>query len=672
MKKKISIIFAILIIVAIAGTIIYVKSKEEKPEEVVNQYISLINNQKYEEMYEKITDQSKQKISQSDFTKRNKNIYQGIDAYDIKIEIKGIEKDKEDKTTKVNYTETMSTSAGNITFDNTAKLKKEKKQYKIVWSSSQIFPQLRDNDKVRISTIKASRGEILDRNGNKLAENGKISSIGIVPGKLGENKEENIKKISELTEVSEDYIKKQMSASYVKEDTFVPIKKIAMNNTNLKEQLLQIPGVMINSTDARVYPYGKEASHITGYVQPISAEILAEKDGKGYNSSSIIGKTGLESAYEDKIRGIDGVEIYIEDSEGNKLKEIAKQDKQDGKDIKLTIDADLQTKLYKQLKDDKGFFVVLEPQTGEVLALVSTPTFDANDFVLGLTNEQWEQLNNDESKPLYTRFLQSYCPGSTFKPITAGIALTTQAIDKNSEASYNGLSWQKDSSWGDYNVTTLTSYSGSKNVLNALIHSDNIFFAQTALKIGKEKFAENLKKLGFGSKIEFPLDLKASQYANGKDTIDTEIKLADTGYGQGDLLINPIHMASIYSAFANEGKMLKPYLEYEDGKKEYINQEAFSVDSANTVKDGLIQVVENPTGTANDMKMAGVTIAGKTGTAELKKSSDDAESGTLGWFDCFTTNRKQGNLLIVGMVENVQNNSQGGSHYVIKKIKSIL
>ena len=131
-------------------------------------------------------------------------------------------------------------------------------------------------------------------------------------------------------------------------------------------------------------------------------------------------------------------------------------------------------------------------------------------------------------------------------------------------------------------------------------------------------------------------------------------------------------MASIYSAFANEGKMVKPYLEYEDGKKEYINQEAFSVDSANTVKEGLIQVVENPTGTANDMKMAGVTIAGKTGTAELKKSSDDTESGTLGWFDCFTTNRKQGNLLIVGMVENVQNNSQGGSHYVIKKIKSIL
>ena len=171
---------------------------------------------------------------------------------------------------------------------------------------------------------------------------------------------------------------------------------------------------MISSTDARVYPYGKETSHITGYVQPISAEILSEKEGKGYNSNSIIGKVGLEYAYEDKIRGIDGVEIYIEDSEGNRLKELAKQDKKDGQDIKLTIDMDIQSKLYNQLKDDKGFFVVMEPQTGEMLALVSTPSYDANDFVLGLTNEQWESLNNDESKPLYTRFLQSYCPGSTF------------------------------------------------------------------------------------------------------------------------------------------------------------------------------------------------------------------------------------------------------------------
>ena len=191
------------------------------------------------------------------------------------------------------------------------------------------------------------------------------------------------------------------------------------------------------------------------------------------------------------------------------------------------------------------------------------------------------------------------------------------------------------------------------------------------MNIGKTTYIDNLKKLGFNTEIEFPLTIKKSQYSNSND-ISTEIKLADTGYGQGDLLVNPIHMASIYSAFANEGKMVKPYVVYEQGKTEYLNEKAFSKDAANTVKNALIQVVESPTGTANDMKMNGLTIAGKTGTAELKKSSDDTESGTLGWFDCFTTDRVGGNLLIIGMVENVQNNSSGGSHYVISKILKIL
>ena len=440
-----------------------------------------------------------------------------------------------------------------------------------------------------------------------------------------------------------------------------------MNNTGLKDKLLEIPGVMINQVDARVYPFGEQTSHITGYVQAVSSEDLENNEGKGYNSDSIIGKAGLEYAYEDKIRGIDGVEIYIADENGNKLHEIARQDKQDGEDVKLTIDSELQSKLYEQLKNDKGFFVVLDPETGEVLALVSTPSYDANSFVLGLTNSEWEELNSDPAKPLYNRFLQTYCPGSTFKAVTAGIALTTGTITRDTTYNYQGLGWQKDSSWGNYNVTTLTGYSGAKNVTNALMNSDNIFFAQATLAIGNEKYTENLQKLGFNKEIDFPLSIKKSQYSN-TDKIETEIKLADTGYGQGDLLVNPIHMASIYSAFANNGKMVKPYLEYSNGKVDY--EDVFSEESANIVKDALIQVVES--GTATDMKIPGLTIAGKTGTAELKTSNEDTESGTLGWFDCFTTNRQKGNLLIVGMVENTQNNSSGGSHYIINKIKNIL
>ena len=138
-------------------------------------------------------------------------------------------------------------------------------------------------------------------------------------------------------------------------------------------------------------------------------------------------------------------------------------------------------------------------------------------------------------------------------------------------------------------------------------------------------------------------------------------------------MVNPIHMASIYSAFANNGNMVKPYIIYkENPQTEYLKENVFTEEAANIVKEDLIQVVESPEGTANDMKVNGITIAGKTGTAELKKSSDDQDSGTLGWFDCFTIDNPSGqDMLIIGMVENVQDNSAGGSHYIISKIRSL-
>lgn len=670
-NKKILIPIIIILIIAIIITVvIIINNNKIKPEDTLNTYISLINEQKYEEMYEKLSSDAKSKITKEDFITRNKNIYNGIDATNIQIQIS--DKEKEDEIIKLTYSENMSTSAGNITFNNTSKLVKEDKEYKINWSSSMIFPELRETDKVRISSINAKRGEILDRNNVKLAENGTISSIGIVPGKFKDNKEENIAKLSEITGVSKEYIKGQLSASYVKDDTFVPIKKVSSNNTEIKNKVLQIPGIQINSVPARTYPLGEEAAHLIGYVQAISEEELSQKAGKGYNSNSVIGKAGLELTYEDTLRGIDGVEIYIVDEEGNRLKTLAKQDKKDGTDVKLTIDSGIQRQLYNQMKNDKGLFVVMEPTTGELLATVSTPSYNSNDFVTGLTNEQWEELNNNESKPLYNRFIQSYCPGSTFKPITAAIGLTTGKLTEDTTFSYSGLKWQKDSTWGSDYITTLTGYNGAKNIKNALLHSDNIFFAQASMQIGSKAFCENLDKLGFGEDLDLGLSVKQSQYSNSEG-ISNEKKLADSGYGQGDILVNPIHMASIYSAFANNGNMVKPYIIYkENAKTEYLKENVFTQEVANIVKEDLIQVVENPEGSANDMKVNGITIAGKTGTAELKKSKDDKDSGTLGWFDCFTINNPSGqDMLIIGMVENVQNNSEGGSHYIISKIRSL-
>lgn len=664
------IIISIILIIGIVAAVIVLGNKEqEEAKKLLTEYASLINDKNYEEMYSKVASMN---TSKEDFISRNKNIYEGIDCENLEITINSIE--KANKGYNISYHEKMVTSAGEVEFNNTANVVKENKELKLKWSSSMIFPQLGDNDKVRVSTIKAKRGSILDRNNVALAEDGNIASVGVVPGKLGNSKDESISKISELTGVSVDYINQALSASYVKDDTFVPIKKIIDNNTSLKEQLLQIPGVMINKEDGRVYSLGQEASHLIGYVQPISSEELEENQGKGYTSTSLIGKSGLELAYEDTLRGIDGTDIYIVDENENRVATIATQDKKDGTDVKLTIDSNLQKQVYEQMKNDKGFFVIMQPKTGELLALVSTPSYDSNDFVVGLTNDKWNSLNNDAARPLYNRFIQKYCPGSTFKAVTGAIGLTTEKIDPNEDYGYTGTSWQKDSSWGNYRVTTLTGYSGAKNLLNGLMHSDNIYFAQSALKIGADTFASSLDKIGFNKSIEFPISLAQSQYASNNGTeISGETKLADSGYGQGDILVNPIHMAAIYSAFANEGNMIKPRLEYDESKNgEVLIENAFTKEAADTIKNDLIQVVENPEGTANDMKIQGMTIAGKTGTAELKTSADDTESGTLGWFDCFTVDRQNGDdMLIISMVENIQDNSDGGSHYLIKKIRTL-
>ena len=666
MKKKIIIISVIvcLSILAVGGFLIY-SSKPTKPENILNEYISKINEAKYNEMYEMISDRSKGQITEEDFVKRNKNIYEGIDMSNLKIDIKNIEKESSKKYA-ITYITSMNVSGQNISFENRSNIIKENNKLKIDWSSNMIFPNLNGTDKVKVSTSKAIRGKILDRNGKELATNGKISSVGIVPGKLGENKTESINKIAELLNLSSETIENKLKASWVKDESFVPIKNVSMDENDLKEKLLQIKGVMISSTNGRIYPLGEATAHLTGYIQSITKEEL-EKNPE-YSSTSLIGKTGLEKRYEKELKGKDGIEIYITDSEGNKKNTIIKKEKVDGENIKITIDSIIQNNLYKELKNDEGLFVVMNHKTGEIIALVSTPSYNVNKMALGVSSEEWKELQENEKTPLLARYTQKYCPGSTFKPITGAIGLSTNSLKTTDTFSYSGKSWQKDKSWGDYNITTLTAYSGEKNLKNALIHSDNIYFAQATLQIGKDNFINGLKKLKFGEDIDFEFNLSKSQFSNS-DTIKSETLLADSGYGQGQILVNPIHMASIYSSFANNGNMVKPYLKYKENKEtEYLAKDVFTKDAVQEIKNDLIQVVENPEGTAKDMKINGVTIAGKTGTAELKVSKD-SEGDTIGWFDCFTVDDSNMPYVIVGMVEKA--NKNGGSHYVIPMIRRL-
>ena len=671
---------AITVAVCVAGMF----KKEDvwkTPEELLVEYMNHIPAQEYEQMYAMLHIEASGNVSQEDFIKRNSAIYEGIEIQNMAVEI--IAYDEEQLT--VTYQTSFDTVAGEISFENEAFFLEGEDGYKLVWDNSLIFPNLASTDKVRVSTTQANRGEILDRNGRVLAGKGTASSVGIVPGKL-ENREEAIAKIAELLETTPEVIEKKLSAQWVKDDSFVPIKtiprveeiellKVEPDEDVLKEKerhesLLAIPGVMISDVEVREYPLGEAAAHLVGYVQSVTAEDLEEHAGEGYTANSVIGRSGMEGLFEKELKGQNGCRIYIVNSEGKEKEELACILVQHGQDIKLTIDASLQIALYEQFQEDKSCSVAMNPYTGEVLALVSTPSYDNNDFIMGLSSEQWTALNDDEDKPMYNRFRQVWCPGSTFKPVTAAVGLESGAIDPNEDYGNVGLSWQKDASWGSYYVTTLHAYE-PVILENALIYSDNIYFAKAALKIGYEEMESSLTQLGFNAELPFEIKMAKSQYSNS-ESIETEIQLADSGYGQGQVLVNPLHLACIYSAFCNEGNIIKPYLVYQNEvSTEYWISGAFSSETASRVLEGTKKVVNDSHGTGYAAHRDDIVLAGKTGTAEIKASKDDTSGTELGWFAVFTAEETvERPILIISMVEDVK--GRGGSGYVVKKDSLVL
>lgn len=661
----------VIILAAIIGVAVYFiqrSEKAEQPDKLLLRYTSYIEEQEYEKMYAMLDEESAQNISQDDFITRNQNIYEGISIQDLSIKIIGTEKNK-DKRMTVNYQMEFESVAGKISFEHQAVFSKDKeKGYLLVWDDGLIFPDLTSSDKVKVSTDEAKRGEIFDRNGRMLAGWGTASSVGLVPGKMNETATADIEKLAQLLDIPAENIQTKLDASWVKEDSFVPIKMISTDAP--QGELLTIPGVMISDVEAREYPLGEKASHLTGYVQNVTAEDLEEHKGEGYETNSVIGRSGMEGLYEKELKGQNGYEILITDAQGNAKSVVASKSKEDGQDITLTIDANLQETLYDQFEQDKSCSVAMNPYTGEVLALVSTPSFNSNDFIMGMSDSKWTSLNEDESQPLYNRFRQHWSPGSTFKPVIAAIGLSTGAIDPDEDYGNVGLSWQKDESWGSYHVTTLHTYE-PVILENALIYSDNIYFAKSALKIGAEDLMENLDNLGFNQTLPFEITMSESQYSNS-DKIETEIQLADSGYGQGEVLVNPLHLACIYTSFVNNGNIIKPYLLFQETPKSEIwIPEALTSDISDRIRTALEKAVNSPNGTGYAAHRDDITLAGKTGTAEIKASKEDTTGTEIGWFGVFTTDPETSTpVILLSMVEDVK--GRGGSGYVVQKDKAVL
>ena len=656
MKDKKKWIIGISACVLLMVSVFFVFNQGKSNEQVVTEYFELLKKKDYKQMYQMLNQKTVYTPTQKYFVEKYKEFYEEIDAKNIQIKIL----DEQDNV--IEYLIYIDTLAGRITYRNKVGVKDEQIQF----NKNLIMDGYTDGCKIKITTYNPEkRGRILDRNGKVLAEDGKGYSVGLVKGKL--NGENDYGQIAQYLETDVETLQKKMSASWINDDSFVPIKTVseATKNDLINKNILGINGVKISTVSIRTYPYDKVASHIVGYVQNVNAEDLKKHKNEGYNSTSVIGRSGIEAAYEEKLRGITSGKIDLVDKNDKVIKELChKEVKMSPQDITLTIDIDLQQSLYNEYQNDKSASVALNPKTGEVLALVSTPSYSNNDFVLGLSTDKWNALNNDVNQPLMSRYKQTYTPGSSMKPITAAIGLETKAIDPNKDLGAKDK-WQKDSSWGNYYVTTLHAPSPN-NLKNAITYSDNVYFARSALNIGKDNLFKYYKNLKIGEKIPFELALNKSQYINKNQKANDQL-IADSGYGQGQILMNPLQLASIYSAFVNNGSIYQPHIVQEQTKAWIKN--VFSKETTKTIKEDLINVIAEENGTGHAIYHDNVVLAGKTGTAEIKQSQSDTTGTELGWFTVMTTNEKQP-ILMTTVVEDVKN--RGGSGYVVEHTKAPL
>lgn len=621
------------------------RQEEAAAKKALTSFIDALADQKYSDLPAFVSEDS---LASTGFTAdevsaKYEAIFTGIGAESFKAS--GIEvtpNDKDSDQFNFQYNGSLTTSLGELTeLSYSGTITVADNEAKIDWSPQLIFPGMEGQDKVSISVDNATRGEILDRNNEPLAENGTLYQLGVVPGQLGtgDEKNANIKAIAERFDLTEEAINQALGQSWVQDEMFVPLKII--------EPTDEMPtGTSLKETTGRTYPLGEAAAQLIGYLGNVTAEDI-EKD-ETLASNGQIGRSGLEAAFDKELRGENGGKIAITDEDGAEKAVLLEKERADGKDIQLTIDAQAQKTAFDSLQNQAGATVVTEPKTGDLLVLASSPSYDPNKMTQGISQEDYDAYEQNEDLPFISRFATAYAPGSTFKAITGAIGLENGTIDPTQSIAIDGLKWQKDSSWGDYFVTRVTDVA-SVNLKDALVYSDNIYMAQQTLSMGEDAFRDGLSKLIFGETLDLPIAMNPAQISN-EDSFNSDILLADTGYGQGELLLNPIQQAAIYSVFANQGKLVYPRLVKEAEQKD---KEVFKAETIDQINQDLTAVVSDPNGTAHSLAALNIPLAAKTGTAEIKEKQDEKgqENSFLFAFD----SQDQG-FLMVSMLEDRQEN----------------
>lgn len=500
------------------------------------------------------------------------------------------------------------------------------------------FRSRSENNHINISVIPPIRGNILDRSNIPLTTNRNSYELILYRNRDRKTHIDEIVKLLNLRTERERKIRKQLKnnsnrqvISLISNLTWEELVKISYRN-HLMTNIATEEGHM------RHYPYGEEFAHIIGYVAPPDErEIkkLAKKIDKNtlFHPNFRIGKNGLEAYFNSELTGKSGYKKTEVNAFNVPSREIERRESEKGEDIKLTIDSKLQRHIYHSLKDKglRAAVVVLNVKTGEILALVSVPSYNPNEFIDGIANDYWNQLTNDEAKPLYNKTLSAlYALGSTFKPLIS-IAALENGWDENRKIECKGL--MKINNKLDFHCWKREGGHGKIDIVEALERSCNIFFANLSLFAGIHSIEDTAKKLGIGEVF----DINLPEYNNGimpgpswkreyhneswtkGDTINISI-------GQGYLTANPLQLAVMVSRIANGGYSIKPFLTYnnplrEENRKLFEEAPIFSEKTIATVKQGMFNVVNSRSGTAGWLRPRknnkNYQIGGKTGTAQV-------------------------------------------------------
>ncbi|MCA9765042.1 MAG: penicillin-binding transpeptidase domain-containing protein [Carnobacterium sp.] len=629
-----------------AGYYFWSKQKDEKAaQQTVDSYVNALEKQDYSKLSQLVSQKSLEKIkyTKEALKERYEAIYGGVGVSEVTISDVESTLNEEKNRYDVTYNMQMTTSLGKLETQSYATtMSKEKENYRVNWNTKLIFPNLELKDKVSLTTTIGERGDILSKDGSPLATEGKFWDAGLYPEVLGEGieKSEKLAVISEKYSIPVEQLENKLAAEWVLPESFVPFKVVKDGETP------EVPGVLYQEKTLRTYPLNEAAAHLIGYVGEATAEDIEKNPN--LQAGDIIGKAGLETAFNERLSGQKGGRIVINNEEGQLKKVIQEMELKNGEDITLTINAKLQKAAYEQLKAEKGSAVFMDPKDGSLLSLVSAPSYDANQLTMGISTKDYKKYTDDVNNPFLSRFASGYTPGSTFKTITAAIGLDAGVTTIDKTHKIDGLKWQKDSSWGDHFIVRVSD-TPQVNLESALVYSDNIYFAKEALEMGQKKYEEGLSKFIFEEKLDLPIAMNPAQLSNDGTLADEKL-LADTAYGQGQLLLNPIQQAVSFSVFANQGQLIYPKLTVD--QKTAKPKMAVTAESADIVKDNLIKVIERLEGTAHSLaSLNKKNLAAKTGTAETTSSEVEGEDANTNGF-LLTFDAENRSYLMVATIED--------------------